>query len=146
MTAFNTKTDYVSQHIAGIMLPSGVPTKCKVVHCDVVFGAPSSGCQGTGICKIVAREENVQRSRNCHNTVAFAAQGLQGEGIMLFFFREYLCSNLMRLHFRHGVLTVKESCRLPDSLIKQLELNIRQIPAGRYCLEDAFGYYRLNLE
>lgn len=146
MTAFSTNIAYVSQHIAGLMLPSEVQTKRKVVHCDVVFGAPSSGCQGTGICKIVAREEHVRRSRNCQSTLAFAAQGPQGKGVMLFFFREYLCSNLMRQHFRHGVLTVEESCRLPESLIKQLDLNIREIPAGRYSLEDAFGCYRLNLE
>ena len=146
MTAFNTNLAYVSQHMAGLMLPDGVQVKCKVVYCDVVFGAPSSGCQGTGICKIVAREDHVRRSRNCQSTLAYAAQGTHGNGVTLFFFREYLCSNLMRRHFRHGVLTVEESCRLPESLIKQLDLNIREILAGRYCLEESFGYYRLNPE
>lgn len=118
----------------------------KVLQCDVIFGAPSAGCQGTGICKIAAREERAMQKRDCRNTVAWMAPMAGGKGITLFFFREHLCSELMRKHFRHGVLTVAESCRLPHSLIRQLDLKITAIPPGRYTLEESFRYYRLNLQ
>ncbi len=146
MTAFNTITDNYAHRLSDRLAPAGSPALRKVLQCDVIFGAPSAGCQGTGICKIAAREERAERKRDCRNTIAWLAPVAGGTGVTLFFFRENLCSELMRKHFRHGVLTVAEPCRLPHSLTRQLDLKITEIPPGRYALEESFGYYCLNLQ
>ncbi|MDX2135078.1 MAG: hypothetical protein SFV52_09835 [Saprospiraceae bacterium] len=146
MTAFNTITHNYTRRVSETFPSANQQALRKVLQCDVIFGAPSAGCQGTGICKIAAREERSMRKRDCRNTVAWMAPVAGGTGITLFFFRENLCSELIRKHFRHGVLTVAEPCRVPHSLIRQLDLKITEIPPGRYALEESFGYYRLNLE
>lgn len=146
MTSFNTASDLLLHRLRDTAQASPVSVKRLILHCDVVFGSPSARCQGTGICKIIAREEGPYRNRHCRHTVAFASKGQSGAGLSLYFFREHLCSSLMRLHFRHGYIQVGESCRLPKKLVHQLELNVQVITPGQYRLEESNLYYRLDFD
>lgn len=120
-----------------------------VLQCEVMFGSPSSNCDGNGICKIVARSEQpalrpVQRTRCDHARALFSAID-GGKGASLCFRREWLCSKLMKHHFRHGVLEMPEPCPIPQEIARALGLSIGELPAGLHLIEDYGTHFRINI-
>jgi len=114
-------------------------------HSDVIFGAPSADCRGTGICKIVAHGMlQLGRTRSaCRQSEALFTKGTGGEGVAMYLFRELLCINIYRNHLREGVLTLHESCPLPRSMVNYLKLEIHALPPGAYPVELHQGYMRI---
>lgn len=118
-----------------------------LLQCEVMFGSPSSNCDGNGICKIVARNQHPLQPFNrtsCSHAKAMFTTCDGGKGASMIFRREWLCSKLMRQHFRHGVLEMPESCPIPPALISLLGLPFTELPAGLHLIEHYETYYRIN--
>lgn len=116
-------------------------------QCEVMFGSPSSNCGGNGICKIVAKSSQsqafVKRTSCSHAQGLFTALD-NGNGASLIFRRDWLCANLMRKHFRHGILEMPEPCAIPPQYVTALGLKITEMPAGLHLIEDYGSHFRIN--
>lgn len=114
-------------------------------HSDVIFGAPSADCRGTGICKIVAHGMLPQGGTHstCRQSEALFTKGTGGKGVVMYLFRELLCINIYRNHLRDGVLTLYEPCPLPLSMVNYLTLEIHALPPGEFPVEIHQGYMRI---
>ena len=116
-------------------------------QCEVMFGSPSSNCSGNGICKIVAQNNRpaatFMRSSCSHAKALFCSSDDGNEAYMVFQ-RGWLCSNLMRRHFRHGVLEMREPCPIPPTMASALGLRIRELPAGLHLIEDHGTHFHIH--
>jgi len=119
----------------------------KILHCDVVFGSPAMECNGTGICKITGTNtlQRISSKKSCQLTFGQIAVATNGK-ISLFFFREFLCIQLYRLHFRKGILAMKEACPLPAEIAKGLNINGEALLPGNYSVVECDGYYRVDVD
>ncbi len=118
-----------------------------LLQCEVMFGSPSSNCGGNGICKIVAKAPNAAQTfqrTSCSHAKALFTTWDDGSGASMLFRREWLCSNLMRRHFRHSILEMPEPCPIPPALSKSLGLKTNELPAGLHLIEDYGTYFRIN--
>ena len=124
------------------------PVEQKFYHCDVIFGAPSAGCRGTGICRIIAREDNipgVPAQKNCKQTRAMFVR-TQGEGsVELILFRNTLCAQIVRHHLDAGILYIPEACPLPAGMIAHLNIRGKRIQPGLYKVEERQGFFRIQI-
>lgn len=118
----------------------------KSLSCDVVFGSPNLGCRGTGICKLNAndgvRAANVQQS--CRNAAALFVSHDDGAAAALLLPREFLCVNILRNHFRNGLLRMESPCRIPVSIVTALDLKFSSLAPGIYPVEQLDGYFRID--
>lgn len=146
----NTETKGLRQRYTTKVLFNGEYTRIEpmLLQCEVMFGSPSSNCDGNGICKIVARSSNNHpepfRRISCSHAQAAFTSCDNGNGAALIFRRDWLCSKLMRGHFRHGVLEMPEPCPIPKGFVSALGLQITELPAGLHLIEDYGTYYRIN--
>lgn len=148
------KADFQHIHTSAVRWPLQVPfrsentrTDTMLFQCEVMFGSPSSNCGGNGICKIVAKNNHplfVFKRTSCSHASALITAWDNGKGASLLFRREWLCSNLMRRHFRHGILEMPEPCAVPAGLVSQLGLKMSELPAGLHLIEDYGTYLRIN--
>lgn len=117
----------------------------RSLSCDVVFGSPNLGCRGTGICKLNAhdggRAANLQQT--CKSATALLVSLDEGAGAALLLPREFLCVNILRNHFRHGVLRMESACRIPNSIAAALGLRFDNLAPGTYPVEQLNGYFRI---
>lgn len=148
-TVFNTKTSI--SHLPGsLSLPVGqerTQSGTMLFQCEVMFGSPSSNCGGNGICKIVAKDRHssvVFQRTSCSHAKAFFTSFDGGESISLIFRREWLCGNLMKRHFRNGILEMPEPCPIPPVLTTLFGLKMNELPAGLHLIEDYKTYFRIT--
>ena len=120
----------------------------KSLRCDVVFGSPSVGCRGTGICKLNAHNSAraVALKQNCRGVVALLVSSNEGEGVSLILPRELLCTHIVRNHLRHGVLQMTEPCKIPGNIVATLGLKIKSLPPGNYPVENLHRFYRIDFK
>jgi hypothetical protein len=124
-----------------------VGSEALLLQCEVMFGSPSSNCDGNGICKIVARSHHplqMFKRTDCSHAKALFGACDGGNGASLLFRREWVCSNLMKRHFRHGILEMPEPCSIPSALVATLGLEISQLPAGLHLVEDYGTHFKIN--
>jgi len=124
-------------------------TEPMLFQCEVMFGSPSSNCGGNGICKIVATAQNdtaVFLRTSCSHSRAFFTTTDDGAGAVLLFRRDWLCSNLMRRHFRHGILEMPEPCPIPGGITTNLGLKINELPAGLHLIEEQGAFLRVRFQ
>lgn len=119
----------------------------KVIRADVVFGAPSLGCRGTGICKITAFRATGQEEqrRSCRRCTALLTPYLGGKGISIILPAAFLCVNIVRNHLRNNVLIISEMLALPVGFRQQLDLQLTNIEPGAYVVESYPGFFRINI-
>ena len=129
-------------------LPTADKSNKKFYRCDVLFGAPSANCQGTGICKIVAAatpdHSELDIGSSCRQTPALFALDAAGGHLVMLLFPEFLCTKIQREHLRHGVLEMKEPCPIPDNMKDFFGFGLSHIAAGQYFLEPKLGYFQIN--
>lgn len=144
-SAFPTTNTFYGDQKSLLLRPERASSEILLFQCEVMFGSPSSNCGGNGICKIVAKRNHPQATFtriNCgHAKALFAAQG---GSVSLIFPRGGLCSNLMRRHFRHGILEMPEPCPIPPEMATALRLNIRELPAGLHLIEDHKTHFQIK--
>ena len=130
--------------------PYSVPNKtiftAKTMYCDVVFGSPSMDCNGTGICKITGTHsvQKIQWKPTCQRTRGQIAALPNGK-VSLYFFREFLCIELYRQHFRKGILVLKEPCEIPSDIAATLGLQGEKLLPGHYSVVESDGLFRVDL-
>lgn len=134
------KTNLLHEH-TGVKPP-------KSLSCDVVFGSPSVGCRGTGICKLNAHNglRAIALKQNCRGAVALLVSSNEGEGVSLILPRELLCTHIVRNHLRHGVLQMTEPCKIPGHIVATLGLKITTLAPGNYPVENLHRYYRIDFK
>ncbi|MBK6995193.1 MAG: hypothetical protein IPH31_09790 [Lewinellaceae bacterium] len=135
-----------AEPITPILFSNKIASIPKAIHCDIVFGSPNMNCLGTGICKITGANSFLSstQKRACQRTFGQIAVGPNGK-VSLFFFREFLCIQLYRQHFRKGVLVMKEACPLPSIISKGLNITGNQLLPGNYAVVECDGYFRVDL-
>jgi hypothetical protein len=149
-TGFNILTTKASRlaHTPHIPFnPENARTGTMQLQCEVMFGSPSSNCGGNGICKIVAKSIHplsvFKRASCSHAKALFTTQG-DGKDASLIFRRDWLCSNLMRQHLRHGILEMPEPCPIPPGIVTTLGLKVSELPAGLHLIEDYGTHIKIN--
>jgi hypothetical protein len=144
-TAFQSQTQINLLKVNQLPEIKGIREQ-KIIRCDVVFGSPSLGCRGTGVCKITAHRTVRQDGwrRDCNSTTAFLSPSNGGFGVSMLLMRELLCVNMLRTHLRSGTLELKESCPIPAFFVEGLGLQIKNLRPGHYPIEELDGYYRIN--
>lgn len=142
-----SSTDYFSPSGKFLARPMAFQSiGSQLIRCDIVFGIPSQDCRGTGICKLTSDVfEVANQNKDCRRTTAFASRTADGKKLCLVFFRELLCVNLFRHHFRKGVLQMKEPCPLPPALIADLGLAGNMLLPGNYQIQEHEGCYRVDI-
>lgn len=118
------------------------------LRCDVVFGSPSVGCRGTGICKLNANgvAQALVMKQTCRGASALLVPINGGEGVSMIIPREFLCINIIRNHFRHNVLQMNEPCPIPKGFINTLGLKIKDLAPGTYPVKEMDGLYRIDFK
>ena len=118
----------------------------RSLSCDVVFGSPNLGCRGTGICKLNANDGGsaVKLQQTCRSATGLFVSLDDGAGAALILPREFLCVNILRNHFRHGMLCMESPCQIPDSIAVALGLRFDSLAAGIYPVEQLDGYFRID--
>ena len=140
-------SNYIPVRSLDLQQSSIFPTQ-EGIHCDVVFGSPSSDCRGTGICKISGTNSLLilHQKKACKRTQAVMVERADKQGISLIFFRSLLCSQLYRHHFWKGVLTMKEACILPQEIRDNLQIEFSQMLPGNYQVREESGYFRVDID
>ena len=135
------------ERLKSTLLYRQVGTKTsRSLSCDVVFGSPNLGCRGTGICKLSAndgvRATNVQQ--DCKSAAALFVSLDGGVGAAMLLPREFLCVNILRNQFRHGLLCMESPCRIPNDIVAALGLKFDSLAPGIYPVEHFDGYFRID--
>ena len=106
-------------------------TTFKSVKSEVIFGAPSEGCGGVGICRIIAGSLNIQYK--CPKVLALISLTEEGK-IKMKFAKSSMQPRFMKRHFRWLLFQVMEPYAVPDMLLRKLnpELQDFTINPGIY--------------
>lgn len=118
----------------------------KSLSCDVVFGSPSVGCRGTGICKLNAHgvRKTAALRQSCRGAVVLLVPLDSGEGVTMLLPREFLCAHILRKHLRHNTLQISAPCKIPPGIVAALDLKIHQLSPGHYAVIQTDGFYRID--
>lgn len=118
----------------------------RSLSCDVVFGSPNLGCRGTGICKLNANDgmRVAPLQQRCQSATGLLFSLDDGATAVLILPREFLCVNILRNHFRQGLLRMESPCRIPDSIATALGLKFSNLAPGSYPVNQLDGYYRIE--
>lgn len=92
-------------------------TSIKAVRSEVIFGAPSEGCGGVGICRIIAGSFNIQHK--CPKVSALISMTEEGK-IKIKFSKSTMQPRFMKRHFRWLLFQVVEPYQIPDILLQKL--------------------------
>lgn len=122
----------------------------RQLSCDVVFGSPSADCMGTGVCRISARTGGspsaTDRKRSCKSTTGLLFPIEGGNGVSVILTRALLCSQLYKMHLRHGKLKIETAYPLPKSVTQILGLKIKELAIGEYPISEAEGFLRIDFK
>lgn len=120
----------------------------KSLSCDVVFGSPNLGCRGTGICKLNANDgvKAAIAQQSCKSASGLLISEKDGTGLALLIPREFLCINILRSQFRHGVFKMESPCRIPKSMVTALGLHCSHLAPGNYPVQQLDGYFRIDFK
>ena len=120
----------------------------KSLRCDVVFGSPSVGCRGTGICKLSAHgfRKAGELKKTCRGTSALLIPIDGGKGVSIILPRALLCINIVRNHLKSNELHLPEPCRIPSGIALALGLGIKHLPSGTYPVTPSEGFFRIDFK
>lgn len=118
----------------------------KSLRCDVVFGSPSVGCRGTGICKLSANgfRKAAELKQTCRGASALLISQDEGKAVSMILPRALLCINIVRNHLKNNELHLPEPCRIPPGIAAALGLQIKYLPSGTYPVIPSEGFFRID--
>ncbi len=104
----------------------------KKIKAEVILGAPGSGCNGVGICRVMA----VADSRiPCPSVPAWI--GITESGRWQFAFeKSAMDEKMIRRHFRWALFQVIEPYDMPLKFYRQLKSSVPRIEPGIYTVWD----------
>ena len=147
-TALRPMAPVPKQSIYNLHAQKGIGVQ-KNIRCDVVFGSPSLGCRGTGVCKITAYQPANQTSglrRDCKKASGFISAGNGGTTLNMMLPKGFLCVNILRNHFKNNSLELKEPCVIPSAFQAALGLKIKMIPPGIYSVTDMEHFLHIDFK
>lgn len=108
---------------------AGQPRIRQAIRAEVVLGSPSSGCNGVGICRVMAQGYGL----DCPCPKTAAKLSVTEEGKLRFSFQKSsMSADYLRRHFGWLLFQVTEPCRLPLRITAALQTERRRIEPGVY--------------
>ena len=105
------------------------------LRCDVILGAPSKNCLGSGICRIVTAGAASDSCGCLHRLPVYCLKWDQQQ-LQMTFILQSVEPTVVRRHFNR-VFVQEEAVLLPKDLCLDLDLSNRWIPAGKYQLRPS---------
>ena len=81
----------------------------EVLVADVVFGSPSNGCAGSGICRVtapIAQQLDMTGRWSCHRAIALVRRA-SPQSLAFHFVLRSLCQKALEQHFPGGFFLVE---------------------------------------
>ena len=94
-------------------------TAIRSIKSQVVLGTPSAGCQGVGICRVIASGMN--QNFKCPTVNAQISATAFGR-LRIKFSKTAMDRRFMKRHFGWRLFQVMEPYRIPDTLINKFDL------------------------
>jgi hypothetical protein len=99
------------------------PASRRSIRSEVIFGTPSSGCEGVGICRIIP----VARKVACKCPSITAQINVTPAGrLRMRFSKESMEPRFMKRHFGWMLFQVLEAYEIPQSVVRKLNLDESQ--------------------
>jgi hypothetical protein len=101
----------------------------KKIKTEIILGSPSSGCQGVGICRVMAYGDS--RKYKCPKVTAWLT--LMKNGTLRFsFLKSEMEPKFVKRHFGWMLFQVYESYELPGGIMLALGLEEAVVRPGIY--------------
>jgi hypothetical protein len=121
------------------------PWPGRLYRADVVFGSPRADCSGTGVCKIIAREQEGEiAGRNCRRAPAVFSSGEAPGQLSMLLLREFLCVEVWKTQLRRGSLHLSEPCPVPAFLREFFHLPAVFLAPGYYAVQPRPDYLQID--
>jgi hypothetical protein len=108
------------------MQPKRIQKKIKT---EIILGSPSSGCQGVGICRVMAHGD--KRQFKCPKVTAWITKTKTGM-LRFSFLKSDMDPRFVRRHFGWMLFQVYEAYELPGGIAHALGLNEILVQPGIY--------------
>ncbi|GJM34141.1 MAG: hypothetical protein DHS20C18_31420 [Saprospiraceae bacterium] len=92
------------------------------IQAEVIFGRPSRGCDGVGICQVMVEPIIEPLRKSCDRTKV--ALFRQNDFLVFQFQRNQLCPCLLRKQFRRDYFLIAEPVELPE----EIQFHLEQLP------------------
>ena len=106
---------------------------------EVIFGVPSQGCRGTGICKLTTLAEQSKKPSmmtRCKKGLAIISITAE-DRIKFNFEKASMCKATIKKHFGYHYFFLEETFEVPAAIRELLELKQARIKPGAYPIVDA---------
>jgi hypothetical protein len=121
-------------------LGQGRATGTRQMYSDVIFGSPSSNCNGLGVCKITALGQAAMQYSRCQAVGGLFSKNTAGD-MQVLIPRSKVCTDLYRKYFMHGMIELKHPCAIPDYLRRHLSFRNTTISPGKYPIHSDGPYF-----
>lgn len=101
----------------------------KKIKTEIILGSPSSGCQGVGICRVMAYGD--PRKYKCPKVTAWMTVTKTGS-LRVSFWKSDMDSRFAKRHFGWMLFQVFETYELPGGIALALGLEQAQVRPGIY--------------
>ena len=101
----------------------------KKVKTEMILGSPSSGCQGVGICRVMAYGE--MKTYKCPKVTAWLTVTKNGN-MRVSFWKSEMDSRFVKRHFGWMLFQVYEAYELPGGIALALGLDEALVRPGIY--------------
>jgi len=122
----------MAQHALVHAMPSRNPQ--RRIKADVILGSPGSGCQGVGICRVMAYKE--QTTCKCKKITAWITAKESGN-ISISFWKSEMDPRFVRRHFGWMLFQVFEAYELPERFSNVLDCMTVVIKPGIYSVWES---------
>lgn len=103
------------------------------LKCEIILGSPSSGCQGVGICRVMAQGELLHCP--CPRVTGWIAQTAVGR-VRVSFLKSELTPAVVAQHFQGKRFEVKAAYTLPGRIRRAAGVAVKSIEPGIYAVTE----------
>lgn len=101
----------------------------KKIKTEIILGSPSSGCQGVGICRVMASGDT--KKYKCPKVTAWLTLTKSGR-LRASFLKSEMDSRFVKRHFGWMLFQVYETYELPGGIALALGLDEASVRPGIY--------------
>jgi len=114
---------------------SDIVIKKTRVKADIVFGSPSTGCKGSGVCTVIPIFQG-RSNLKCPSATAWISM-VNKKKIRFAFLKSSMTEQQIKCHFRWNLFQVFESVSMPFFVQKGIGANHQLIvKSGIYIVEE----------
>ena len=122
----------IAQHALVHAMPGRLPQ--KRIKAEMILGSPGSGCQGVGICRVMAFKE--QNTCKCKTVTAWISETESGS-ISISFWKSSMDHRFVKRHFGWMLFQVFEAYQLPEIFTMALDRESAIIKPGIYAVWES---------